>query len=234
MKLILQLLSGCLLITGCKKDDEIYTTGNSGGTAINSILSISGITNTTVEADNSSVATIYIQVNAEADATAKSIIVTVENATFRNKQTADTLTADAYGKVIAEIVGGTPGRALFSAKTKSVQVDTSIQFIAALPDVLLLTADTTVVDTLTNPTITAGLLRAPFKGTVTDPCQVLFSVSGTGSESLVLPEMGYSTENKVSVTLKNPAHVTGSFRVEAKTVAASGDTLRKYTHIQIK
>lgn len=234
MKLLFRLLSGCLLLPGCKKDDEIYTTGNAGSTAIDNIIHITGITNSTTEADNATVATIYLQQNPEADATAKTIIVTIADATFRNGQTTDTLTADAYGKAIAEIKSGTPGRALFSAKTKSVQIDTSIHFTAALPNGLLLTADTTVVNTGTNINFTASLLREPFKGSVTDPCKVLFSVTGTGSESLVLPELGYSAEKIVSATLKNPAGVTGNFRVEAKTVAASGDTLRKYITIQIR
>lgn len=228
-------ISFALLLCSClKKDDEIYSIGNTQSTPVAEIISITGITKPSLEADNASMTTITIKVHPETDTLARMITITTSVGSFANGKTSDVIQADAYGNATVSLISSTPGVSTFTAKIKSWTIDTTLSFIPALPDDMLFSADNTVVDTNASIVLTDALSRNPFRGSVNDPCKVFFAVTGTGSASLIYPAYSMSADKKATVTITNPSHIKGTFVAEAKTLSSKGDTLRKSVTLTIQ
>jgi hypothetical protein len=223
-----------LLSAGCVKDDEAYSAGNTLNTAIAELITISSVSKTTIEADNATISTIKLKVHIETDTIVKKINIAITGGTFVNGKTTDVVTADAYGNAAVDIKSNTPGTAYFTAKVKSVLLDTSITVIPSLPDDMLFITDTPIVDANASVVFTATLSRDPFRGIVNDPCKVFFVVTGTGSNSLAYLPYVMSADKKAMITITNPAHIKGTFVVEAQTLSSKGNTLKKPVTLTIQ
>jgi len=224
-----------LLIFGCiKRDGDIYSIGNPNGAQVSDLIKITSVSKTSIEADNVTASVITIKIHPETDTLARLITVTTSVGTFQNGKTSDVVTADAYGIATVSLISPTPGITSFTAKIKSWSIDTTVTFIPALPDDMLLSADNLVVDANASIVMTDVLTRNPFRGSVSDPCKVSFVVTGTGSNALAYPAFSISADKKATATITNPTHIKGSFQVEAKTLSSIGDTLRKSIGIIIQ
>ncbi len=235
MKFLL-LFFAALLFFGCiKRDDDLYSVGNPIGAQVADIIKITSVSKTGIEADNVTSSVITIKINPETDTLARMISVTTSLGTFQNGKTADIVTADANGIATVTLISPKPGITSFSAKIKSWSIDTTVTFIPALPDDMLVSVDNSVVDTNASITITDVLTRNPFRGSISDPCKVSFIVMpALGSAALVCTPFSLSADKKATATITNPTHVKGSFQVQAATMSSKGDTLKRMANFIIQ
>jgi hypothetical protein len=223
------ILLTCFL--SCKRDDEVYSLGNKKGAGINEIISFGTISNPDPEADTTTISLINVQINPEADSANRSVTFNTSLGFFTNGKNTITVTTDAYGRAQAAIKSSTAGAAMISAAIKAATIDTLIHFIPALPDDILLSADNYSVDTAQTITLMAGLFRNPGRGVPTDPVKIWFTIT---PNTLVYPEFVNSTAHVGTIAIKNPFNATGTFKVEAKTLGASGDTIMRSINVIVK
>ncbi len=227
--IILAALLSCLF--SCKRDDEVYSLGNKKDVGIAGIIKFGTISNLAPEADTATLSLINIQINPEADTINRVVIFTTSLGTFTNGKTTISVTADAYGHAQAGIRSAVAGDAGISAAIHAATIDTLIHFVPALPDDLLVTADHYSVDTTQTINITTTLFRNTGRGVPSDPARIWFAIT---PNTLVYPAFVNSAAHIGAITVTNPFKVTGNFTLQAKTLSASGDTIRRSINLLIK
>ena len=217
-----------LLLTGCgKKDDDRYLIGGPSGVPVSRIIAFKTLSPLQLQADNITPCLVTVKIDPGTDSINRVVIFSTGNGSFPNGYAADTVTANAYGIAAASFVSKRAGDAFVSARIRSYSIDTLVQFTAALPDNLHLTADKYTSDDVDSFRIDASVSRDGGRGQVTDPVKVFFSQtpSATGVAALVFPASTFTSEGVASITVKNPYKVTGTFDIVAKTVNDKGDSL---------
>jgi len=225
-------ISFCLL--SCKKDDDVYAPGSASGAEIANILQIDSKGVTDVPADLATPVTIYVSVPADAATAKKTITLTTTLGVFVNGQATSSVIADAYGKAQFTLKSAGIGTAIVSATSGNYSVNTSVKFIAAMPDDLILTADKYQISASETATLTATLYRAPQNGSVTDPAKVEFSVSGGSGNPLFIPAFAYSAHGVATAVLGNPFSSTGTYTVTAKANNQQGQSISKSITVVIR
>jgi hypothetical protein len=222
-------------LDSCKKDDDVYALNNPRGIQLNSIISFKSLSAISLEADGVSQSLIAIQINPETDPAFRQIMLTTTIGNFSNGRQTDTITANGSGIALFTLSSTKTGKAKITAAVKSYTVDTAVFFQPALPQDLLLTADLYVLDTTQSVKVTTLLSRDPFKGVVSDPVKVFYSVipDNPQPESLIYPGFDYSNQEKSTIIISNPFLLTGGFKVEATTLSANGVSLKKSININI-
>jgi hypothetical protein len=237
---LLYKILGIFLLIGifysCKKEDDEYAINNTDGITINSIIFFKNIDSLSIEADGATKNTISIQINPEADLTNREVSLTTTIGKFSNDRQTDTVIPNASGVATFTITSEIPEIARISASIKSYKIDTVLNFRPSLPHEILLYADKYIADTSQSITLTVDLIRNSFKGVVTDPVKVFFAISPLSSQTmpLIYPTFGLSSNGKAIITITNPFFVKGNFSVEAKSVSAIGDTLRRQIIFKIQ
>lgn len=224
-----------VLLQGCTRDDKVYGIGNDEGYSAADVLRFEDtVGSVPVPADTQSTAIIGIQVSPQAASSNRSVYVTTDLGHFGDGSSADSIYVDAAGKGAIRLHSGVPGIATITATLKDIRVARTLSFVAAMPDDLLLTADKYAVDTTEAIQLTAVLSRTPGFGKVTDPVKVLFTISGTGADQLVMPQFAQSSTSTANVTLSNPFRISGSFIVTAATTNQQGVIIKRSLSIQIR
>lgn len=225
------------MLAGCgKKDDDRYTIGGQSGISVSRIIVFKSLNSLQLKADSVTPCLVTVQIDPGTDSINRVVIFSTGNGSFPNGYAADTTTANAYGVAAASFVSKMAGAAVVSARIGAYSIDTMVQFIAALPDNLQLTADKYISDDLDSFLIDATVSRDGGRGQVTDPVKVFFSQApaAIGDAGLIFPTFAFTTGELASITVKNPYKVAGTFDVIAKTVTDKGDTLTKTVTIVIK
>lgn len=231
----LLILSLLVVLASCKRDDDVYTVGGKNGQNAAGFFQITSLSAIKQEADTASLITINLKISPNADTASHTIHVTTSLGTFTDGKTTTTVTADENGKARAYLKAGTPGIAQLSFTTQNLTIDTTVTFIAALPDDITLTADNYTGDTSASFNLTTTLFRSAGKGIVSDPVKVLYAITpSTAGASLVLPNFSSTVKGVAGGVVSNPYKVTGSFTVEARAATSSGDTVRKHITLIIK
>jgi hypothetical protein len=233
MKIILCITTAALLLIGCRKDDEDYSAGNAEAVPTDRIIKITKISEINIPADTETTSTISLHITPDALAANRSISLSTTLGKFSNSQKATTLTVDAHGDGTFTLSSADIGVATVTATVKGISVDTTLNFQAAPPDDLLLTADHYILDTTQSAVITVMLFRDPGNGVVTNPQKVNFSITGTGADQLILPAFAYSTAGNASATLSNPAAIKGSFIVSVSINNSKGIAIVKTLNMKI-
>lgn len=224
-----------ILIVSCKRDDDVYTIGGKNGQAPTRFLTITTLSATQQEADTASLITINLQIAANADSASHTITINTSLGKFSNGKATGTITAGADGKASISLHSGTLGNAQLSFTAKNITVDTTIKFIAALPEDMLLTADKYSGDSTSTFGLSTTLVRNTGKGIVTDPVKVFYSVRpASPGATLVLPTFSESIKGTADCIVSNPYKVKGRFTIMAASPKAGGDTLRKYITLIVK
>jgi hypothetical protein len=227
-----------VFIFSCKKDDDIYSQGNPGGTSVSTLIKIVKVSKTILDADSASVSIIEVNIHPETDSASRIMIFTTTLGSFLNGKTSDTARADAYGHAFVSLLSNSTGTANIRARVKFVTVDTTVTFTQALPDDMLMTADKYIGDTNAVFTITNNLFRNSGRGKVTDPVKVFYSVTPEllTSPPLIYPQFAFSTGRRASIIILNPAKGKGNYRVDSKVVSALAptDTIRRNVTITIQ
>ncbi|WDF78274.1 hypothetical protein PQ469_30775 [Mucilaginibacter sp. KACC 22773] len=226
----------CLLASACgKKDDDVYTLGSDKSVKISEVISISKVSNATPLADTTDISLIEVSINPASDSANRIVTLSSSLGTFIGGTSTITLTADAGGKALAKLRSSTPGSATVTAKVKAASINTIINFVAAPPEDLLVTADNYKPDTSQTVTLTVNLFRNPGHGLPSDPVRIWLSVKpDLGSNSLVYPAFVNSASHQGTFVISNPFIARGAFKAEAKVLGARGDTLRRSITIVIK
>lgn len=231
--LLLLGLSVCLY--ACKRDDKVYAPGNKNAAKVSDIIKFSSISNLNPEADTVGISLINVRINPEADSSNRTVTFSTNLGVFINGQTSITVTANAYGDAQTGIRSTIAGDAMISASIKSAKIDTLIHFVSALPDDLLISADNYSVDSSQAVNITVSLFRSRIRGLPTDGAKIFFSVSpNMGIRALVYPAFIISSDHKGIIEIKNPFRISGEFKVEAKTLGAAGDTIKRSLNMEIR
>lgn len=233
-KIIIIVFAVNLCLLSCKKDDDVYTPGTATGTDIANILQIDSKGATDIPADLATPVTIYVTVPADAATAKKTISLTTTLGVFVNGLATSSVIADAYGKAQFTLKSAAIGTAIISATSGNYSVNTSVKFIAAMPDDLILTADKYQVSASETATMTATLYRAPQSGSVTDPAKVEFSVSSGSGNPLFIPAFAYSVHGVATAVLGNPFSSTGTYTITAKTNDQQGQSVSKSITIVIR
>src|SRR6218665_2910726 len=135
-----------LLIMSCTKEDDEYALNNKDGFSPGSLISFKEIDLLNVEADGGSYRTIKLHIHPETQAQYRKISLTKTVGKFANGEKTDTIEVNAEGQAYFTISSNEPKRALIRAIVRSYNVDTIINFRAALPDDILVDADKFVID----------------------------------------------------------------------------------------
>ncbi|NOT49763.1 MAG: hypothetical protein HOP10_00625 [Chitinophagaceae bacterium] len=219
------------ILSGCDKDDEVYSLGNALNVPVQNLVSISSISKPQLEADSLGITVIEVKLHPEADSFAKNIYFTTSKGLFLNGRQADSVRANSNGIATISLLSNDFGTANIRVQSKQIQVDGIVNFTPSLPDDMLMTADNYIGDTLQSFTVTNKLFRNPGRGKVSDPVKVFYSVvpDVPGSPDLVYPPFAFSSGKETAITILNPLRALGRYRVHAKTVAASAptDTIRR-------
>lgn len=222
-----------VLLGGCERDDDYFDLNSKDGVPLNNVIRFSAVTTGSVLADSVSFALIKVQVSQNADSVNRSVVLTTTLGMFPNNTNTVTLPVNALGEATVQLVSDKPGTALIRATVKNIPVDTSVVFVPALPDDMILSADNYVVDTNTNITVTSKLFRNT--GFASDNLKVLFKATpDNAGRLLVVPPFAFTNNGTASVTISNPFHYQDWFTIEAKTASAKGDTLVKTIRVRIQ
>ncbi|MCK9220854.1 MAG: Ig-like domain-containing protein [Bacteroidales bacterium] len=223
------------VLDSCKKEDDVYSLNDPDGVKLNSIIYFSSLSATSIEADGVSQSLVTIQINPEADLDSRQIILSATMGDFSNGRSTDTITANASGMATFALTSIKTGRSEIRAAVKSYTVDTTVLFQLSLPQDILLTADLYILDATQYVKVTTVLSRDPFKGKISDPVKVFYSVipDNPQLESLICPAFDYSDQGKSTITVSNPFLLTGGFKIKATTMSASGDSLSQSIYIKI-
>jgi hypothetical protein len=218
-----------LCAVGCKKEDDMYSTGNREAVPLSEIISFISVSPVQLEADSATACTINVQIHPETASGNRNVKFITDNGVFANGDTMQIVTANSEGKASARLVSNIPKKTIVRVKVlDAFVIDTAITFTPALPDDMLLSADTYQGDTSTQFRITSELFRNPQRGKVSDPVKVLFSVVALDTTiNLVYPIFAFSADQAATITLLNPFHAGGRFNVTAKTPTAAGDSLTR-------
>lgn len=225
-----------IIIVSCTKEDDEFALNNSDGISPNSIIHFKEINPQNTEADGVSYSTISVQINPQADPAYRQISLNTTLGKFSNGRKTDTIVANANGVAYFTVSSEVPDRARITATVKSYSINTNIDFRPALPDDLLIDANHYVIDNTQTVTINANLLRDSFRGEVSDPIKVFYKITSITPQpnALVYPDFGMSSQGMSNITISNPFHLLGDFRVEVKTLSSSNDTLRKSLAFRIQ
>ncbi|SEN81662.1 hypothetical protein SAMN05192574_104240 [Mucilaginibacter gossypiicola] len=235
MKRLFLLAAYLLLLCTCKKDDDAYSVGNADGPKLSDIIRITSLSTVTPEADTVSTSVIGLHINAESASSNRTITMSTTLGNFLNGNKTMTVTADAAGNAQAVVRSPLAGDAQITATVKSISIDTVIHFKPALPDDMLLTADNYNSDTSTSFNLTAAISRNPGRGLPSDPQKIWFTITpGAGSGGLVYPAFANTAGHTTTIAVTNPFKVSGTFKIEAKTLNDKADTIRKNLTIVIK
>lgn len=238
MKYLLLFFFILCLLTSCERDDEVYSSGNTDGVQITTLLRISSISKIQIEADSLTITTIEIALHPEADSSARNIFFTTSRGLFSNGRQSDSIRANSYGIAKIDLISNEFGDARITIQSKSVLIDTSIVFQQSLADDMLMSADKYVGDTTESFTIYNSLFRNPGRGKISDPLKVFYSITAdnVSSPALIFPPFSFSANKTSSIEILNPLKGKGRYKIEAKTVSASNinDTIRRNIFIEIQ
>lgn len=225
-----------LLIIACTKEDDEYALNHEDGFSSGSLISFKGIDLLNVEADGVSYSTILVQIHPETDAQYRQVSLSTTVGKFANGGMTDTVDVNAEGRAYFTISSNSPKRAAIRAMVRSYSVDTIIDFRPALPDDILIAADNFVIDNTQSISVSTSLLRNSFRGTVSDPLKVYYKIIPLSAQTdqLIYPPFAMSSAGTATITISNPFKISGDFKVEAKTVSATNDTLRKQLTFRIQ
>lgn len=232
-KFILLACAPLFLLSACERDEDLFDLNSKDGVPLANVIKFATISSGTVLADSVSFALIKVQVSQNADSVNRSVVLTTTLGAFPNNSNTITLPVNALGEASVQLISDKPGTAQLRATVKNIPVDTTIVFLPALPDDMILRADNYVVDTLHSITVTSQLFRNT--GFTSDNLKVLFKATPDNAGNiLVLPPFAYSNNGTASVTISNPFHYRDWFTIEAKTASAKGDTLVKTIRVRIQ
>jgi hypothetical protein len=229
--LIIPIISMLGLLISCDKQDDLYAVQNPLGPKIADIISFQSVSSVQLDADSASLCTVKIKINPEAAAKNRVIDFSISSGVFTFGDTEHSITANTEGIASISFISSKVHPVLFKASVSSFStdtvvfsIDTTILFKPALPDDLLLTADSFVVDSSKSIVITANLFRNTGRGVPTDPCQVFYKITPLDTTvNLVYPEFAFSQNHSASITAINPFKAKGTFTVEAKITTATGN-----------
>lgn len=225
-----------LLFTSCQKQDDLYSQQNPIGPQIGDIISFQTVSSTTIDADGVSLCTIKVKIYPQADAANRAVVFKVSgSARFTNDDTMQTITANTQGYAIASFYNPKAEAVNLKVSVLTYVIDTTVNFIKALPDDMQLTADDYVLDTGQAVHLTSRLYRNAGRGEATDGAKVFFTITPLDTAINFIYQPFSFSKNKIAAdTAINPFRVGGRFRVDSKTVSALGDTLRKSINLIVK
>jgi hypothetical protein len=227
------IIISCLL--HCKRQDDLYNLNGTNGLHLGAIISVGSITSMVADADSSTVITISIQVNPGADTNLNTVTFSCSGGVFTNGDTLQIIKPNSGGIAYASLVDNKEEKVRITAKVLSYSVDTVVNFIAALPDDMLVTSNHYTGDTTTTFQITNSVVRNAGRGLVTDPVKVLFKVVSLDTLlNLICPDFAFTQNRQTTISISNPYQLKGRFNVESKTLSSQGDTLSKTLQIIIK
>jgi hypothetical protein len=235
-KYLFPIVYGVILLSGCEKQDDLYSTQNPIGPQIGDIISFQTVSTSQTDADGVSLCTVKVKIHPEADAANRAVIFKVTgSARFTNGYSIDTINANTQGYAIASFYNTKAEAVQLKASVLTYIIDTTVSFIKALPDDMQLTADDYVLDTGQAVHLTSTLYRNAGRGKATDGAKVFFTITplDTVINFIYLP-FSFSQNQIAADTAINPFRVGGRFRVDSKTVSALGDTLRKSINLIVK
>lgn len=231
------LLSICGMGLACEKvDDDKYVLNNPNGITASEIIMITGLDKDSVEADGESRQAIYLKIHPEADLSSRQVRLTTTLGQFVNGRQTDTIIPNASGKATFYLTSNIPGMARVYVQIKNIVIDTLFQFKPALPQDMILTAAKYVIDTSETVSVTASLFRNSFKGKVSDPVKVFYTVTPDVPQSapLIYPAFDFTQAGKSTIMIANPYFLKGRFKVQATTLGANFDTIRRELFIRIQ
>lgn len=223
-----------MLFTACEKDDDIYSQGSKDATEIDQILSITAISDSTITADGQTTSKISLKITQDAGLSNRTVMLSTDLGVFSNGEATETVTVDAYGNGQFQISSNKTGKATIMATLKNTKVRTMINFIPALPNDMLISADKYVLNPQESANITVALSRDPGKGVVSDPVKVSFSIIGTNADLLIIPPFARSDSGAANVALSNPFGIKGNFAITASAVNQDNTPFSRTIRIQIQ
>lgn len=235
-KNIIIFLALVFLVISCQKQDDLYSTQNPIGPQIGDIISFQTVSSNQTDADGVSLCTIKVKINPEADAANRAVVFKVTgSARFTNGNSIDTINANTQGFAIASFYNNKEEAVQLKASVLTYIIDTTVSFVKALPDDMVLTADDYVLDTGQAVHLTSRLYRNAGRGEATDGAKVFFTITPLDTAiNFIYQPFSFSKNQVAADTAINPFRVGGRFRVDSKTVSALGDTLRKTINIIVR
>lgn len=230
---LLALCASFILFSGCDRDNELFDLNSKEGVPLSQVIKFSGISAGSVLADSTSFSLIKVQISQNADSVYRTVVLKTSLGKFSNNDTTITLSVNALGEASVQLISDKPGTALIRATVKNIPIDTSIVFVPALPEDMILTANDYLLDTTQSITVTSQLFRNV--GVPSDNSKVLFrAIPDNASNFLIVPLFAFSNNGMASVTITNPFHFRDWFTIEAKTLSAKGDTLVRNIRVRIQ
>ena len=225
-----------LFMASCDKQDDLYSQQNPIGPQIGDIISFQTVSSSQTDADGVSLCTVKVKIHPEADAASRAIVFKVTGgAKLTNGDTMQTITANTEGFATASFYNTKAEAVQLKASVLNYSIDTTVNFVKALPDDMQLTADDYVLDTGQAVHLTSRLYRNAGRGEATDGAKVFFTVTPLDTViNFIYQPFSFSKNQVATDTAINPFRVGGRFRVESKTLSALGDTLRKSINLIVK
>lgn len=237
---ILSVLAVFIAVTvfcfSCDKQDDLYTIQNTAGTPTSSIIAFQNVSSASPDADGVSSCIIKVKIFPEADAAYRTVTFKVNGtAKFSNGDTVLAVSVNTDGFATATLTNTKAELVHVKTIVSTFSIDTAVTFKQALPDDMQLFADSYVLDSATPApaVLKAKLFRNSNRGLATDGAKVFFNITPLDTTlNFIYPGFQYTQDQLAVDTALNPFKIGGRFLVEAKTVAASGDTLyRRITFV---
>ncbi len=235
-KNIIIFLALVFLVISCQKQDDLYSLQNPIGPQIGDIISFQTVSSSQTDADGVSLCTVKVKIHPEADAANRAVVFKVTgSARFTNGNSIDTINANTQGFATASFYNNKEEAVQLKASVLTYIIDTTVSFVKALPDDMVLTADDYVLDTGQAVHLTSRLYRNAGRGEATDGAKVFFTITPLDTAiNFIYQPFSFSKNQVAADTAINPFRVGGRFRVDSKTVSALGDTLRKTINIIVR
>lgn len=213
-KNIFMILLFVLTIFGCEKTE--YTLNSDNGPQVSDVIWFESIGSTILVADSASNVDIRISLNKLADTAFKRVNITTDKGLFANGEKSILIVANAERKAVATLYSGVEeGTAHIRATVNSISIDTSLQFIKALPNNIQINPSAIVTD---KEKIKLGLKLGREEGRVGKDIMVILkyeSLDTIGGILDIQPSMMVERETD-SITISNPFNLKGRFEIIAK------------------
>lgn len=235
--IVLTFLFSVPFLFSCHKEREQdrYSVGAKDGLAVADIITYAYVNNGTIPADGLTTCDVTVKITQQADSQYRYVALKAGSGTFANGRATDTIFADANGYARTSLYSTLGMPCQLRASVRSYFVDTIIKFIPALPNEMLLVADSQNVDTSQPIKLTCILSRT--SGNISSGLFVYYNIARADAATgdiLVVPSYSRTHHDTADAVITNPFNAHGQFKVSACTVSDVGDTITRSLTIKVR
>lgn len=211
------------IIIGCEKTN--YTINDEHGPKISDIVVFEQISYIELVADSASNTEFVVALNKLADSTFLSIQVSTDRGFFSNGSQTITLEANSDRKASFTLLSSLEeGIAHIRATVNTVSIDTTVTFVKALPDFILISPS---LFSTNGKIANLGLTLGRYSGKVGHNILIALNYKSLDTTGVLLDIPPYLdiVDRTDSVAISNPLQIKGRFEIRAQVLNQQLDTV---------